>query len=204
MQLDRLMGFPRRLALDCGMDVILTVADLQPESGGPSRTVTALAAAVAAQGSEVNLVALEYGESEARPLVPAAPVRITLVPCRGTLCRRLRRSRVFAPTLRSLCRRDRHVVLHDNGLWLPTNRSAAAVARETGVPRIVSPRGMLTAWALHYRGWKKNLAWRLYQERDLATANVLHATSRPEAEDFCRLGLGQPIAIIPNDAPRAA
>jgi glycosyltransferase involved in cell wall biosynthesis len=72
------------------------------------------------------------------------------------------------------------------------------VARSTGVPFIVSPRGMLTAWALRFRGIKKRLAWLLYQRRDLLSAQVLHATSRAEAEGLRTLGLTQPIAIIPN------
>jgi glycosyltransferase involved in cell wall biosynthesis len=89
-------------------------------------------------------------------------------------------------------------MLHDSGLWLPTNHAAAQVARATGVPFIVSPRGMLTAWALRFRGLKKRLAWHLYQQRDLQTASVLHATSHAEADGFRVLGLKQPIAIIPN------
>ena len=57
---------------------------------------------------------------------------------------------------------------------------------------------MLSAWALGHKAWKKRLAWWLYQRRDLESARVLHATSAAEAEDIRRLGLRQPVAIIPN------
>ena len=72
------------------------------------------------------------------------------------------------------------------------------VARELNIPLVVTPRGMLTAWAFSYKGWKKRLAWRLYQRRDIAHAQVLHATSVQEADDLRALGLKQPIALIPN------
>jgi glycosyltransferase involved in cell wall biosynthesis len=64
---------------------------------------------------------------------------------------------------------------------------------------------MLTAWALKFRGLKKRVAWHLYQQHDLRSAQVLHATSQDEAEGFRALGLTQPIAVIPNgvEAPSA-
>jgi glycosyltransferase involved in cell wall biosynthesis len=102
------------------------------------------------------------------------------------------------------------LILHDTGLWLPSNRAAAQVARLVAddvrsrspsshrIKFIISPRGMLTEWALKFRSLKKRIAWALYQHRDLKSAHVLHATSRAEAEGFRALGLAQPIAIIPN------
>ena len=89
-------------------------------------------------------------------------------------------------------------IFHDNGLWLPTNHAVAFAAQRLKRPLIISPRGMLTTWALHFRGWKKRVGWWLYQRRDLQFARVLHATSRAEADDFRALGLTQPIAVIPN------
>jgi glycosyltransferase involved in cell wall biosynthesis len=48
------------------------------------------------------------------------------------------------------------------------------------------------------------LAWHLFQKRDLKSAQVLHATSREEADGFLKVGLRQPITLIPNgvDLPR--
>jgi glycosyltransferase involved in cell wall biosynthesis len=72
------------------------------------------------------------------------------------------------------------------------------LAREIGLPFVVSPRGMLASWAFRLHGWKKRVAWALYQRRDLKCAHVLHATSNAEAKDFRTLGFSQPIAVIPN------
>ena len=181
------------------MKIIFSIADLQPESGGPTRSVSALAEAVAHLDGEVELVALEYGDAFPKPMLTAgAQVKSVLVPCRGRVGQRLKWAGGFAAALQQRCQSAEKVLLHDNGLWLPTNHLAARVARAAGVPLVISPRGMLTPWAMRFHGWKKRLAWQLYQHRNLASARLLHATSRDEAEGFRTLGLKQPIAIIPN------
>lgn len=91
-----------------------------------------------------------------------------------------------------------NVILHDAGIWLPSNRYVAAVARKLGIPRMVSPRGMLSDWALNHSGWRKKVVWRLHQKRDLESASMLHATAAEEAEEFRSIGLCRPIAVIPN------
>lgn len=180
------------------MRILYTVADLQPESGGPSRSVAALAAAVAGSGVEVELLALEYGSGRNGPMIPQKPVQTTLVPCRGAVAGKFRSSPSFDATLLKHCQPNTGLVLHDNGLWLPTNHATARVARGMKIPFIISPRGMLTPWAMRFHGFKKRLAWLLYQRRDLQSARVLHATSRQEAKEFRALGLRQPIAVVPN------
>ena len=92
----------------------------------------------------------------------------------------------------------RAAAVHDHGIWLDSNRAAARVADRRSVARIVSPRGMLSEWSLAHRGWRKRIAWRAYQRRDLETADALHATSDLEAEEIRAAGIGVPIAILPN------
>lgn len=97
-------------------------------------------------------------------------------------------------------------VVHDNGLWLSHHHQLAVVARDRGIPRVVSTRGMLEPWALGHKRMKKRIAWAIYQRRDLKRARCLHATAAVEAENLHRLGLGVPIRMIPNgvDVPAAA
>jgi glycosyltransferase involved in cell wall biosynthesis len=193
------------------LKIVFSIADLQPESGGPSRSVSALATAVAELGVEVELLALEYGGGRNAPMIPQKSVQTKLVPCRGGLAVKFRRSPEFEAALRKGCAdcsevsgqrsvvgRPNNSIIHDNGLWLPTNHVAARVARRMQIPFIISPRGMLTPWAMRYHGFKKRLAWFLYQRRDLQSAQVLHATSHQEAAEFRALGLTQPIAVVPN------
>ena len=57
---------------------------------------------------------------------------------------------------------------------------------------------MLEPWALDYRASKKQLAMWLYQRSDLEAVRLFFATAHAEMESLRRLGLKQPIAIIPN------
>ncbi len=123
-------------------------------------------------------------------------VPTTVLDCRYTPFRQLRWSPKFSRVLAEHCQRSQ--VIHDTGVWLPTNRSAATVATKLSLPLVVSPRGMLSAWSLQAKHLRKKLAWGLYQKRDLQSAAVLHATSMQEAQEFRDLKLKPPIAIIPN------
>lgn len=178
---------------------MFTIAGLNPETGGPARSVPALCSALAVLEVGIELVSLDYGASVGNALVPTAPaLHTTLVDCSSPLARRLRWTPAFRTTLRRHCEETGCHILHDTGVWLPSNRTVAALSEQQRLPRVVSPRGMLTTWALQHRGWKKRLAWALYQKRDLRRAQVLHATSIDEADGFRALGLRQPIAVIPN------
>jgi glycosyltransferase involved in cell wall biosynthesis len=92
----------------------------------------------------------------------------------------------------------RPAIIHDHGLWLATNHHAARFARVHRIPFVVQPHGMLEPWALGYRGAKKRAAMRLYQRADLESARVLVVTSEAEGENLRRIGLAQPLAVIPN------
>lgn len=180
------------------MQAILTVADLRPESGGPSRSVPALGAALADLGVSTHLVSLCRNRASNHSVIDAHDkFKTVAVPCRGNIDK-ITGGGMFQKAVLGVCRSAKNVVLHDNGLWLGTNHGTVRAARIAGVPLMVSPRGMLTDWALRYNGWKKKIAWRLYQQRDLRLATVLHATSSAEAEGFRAVGLNQPVAVIPN------
>lgn len=95
-------------------------------------------------------------------------------------------------------------LIHNNGLWQPANHWAASMARRFGIPLVVQPHGMLEPWALKEKALKKSLGMALFQRRDLETAKVLVATSADEYRNLRRLGLTQPVAIIPNGIDLAA
>ena len=180
------------------VNVVLSIADLVPERGGPSRTVPALSSALGAEGMSVTLVTLDCCGESGRKFAPPPPVRTEFVRCTAPGLKQARWTPQFDARLRACCLTAGATILHDTGLWLPTNHAAASVARKLRLPFIVSPRGMLTQWSMAYRGWKKKLAWRLYQRRDLESAQILHATSREELDGFRAVGLRQPVALVPN------
>jgi glycosyltransferase involved in cell wall biosynthesis len=181
------------------LKVILTVGGLSPEDGGPSRSIPALAVALARLGVEVEIVTCESGSKQSPPLlIQDTLVKTHLLPRLCRTAQGLAQTNGFTKALRASSHGVKDCIFHDNGLWLANNHAVAFAAQRLKRPLIISPRGMLTAWALHFRGWKKRVAWGFYQRRDLQAAQVLHATSPQEAEEFRALGLTQPIAVIPN------
>ncbi|HEY1750146.1 MAG TPA: glycosyltransferase [Caulobacteraceae bacterium] len=162
------------------MRVLITATSLQIAYGGPAFSVSQMATALADAGLEVGLWSAD-GSAADTPLVPA-----------GSAVRRLRgdveaAAAEFAPE-----------AVHDSGLWLAHNHRIAGLARRRGLPRIVSTRGMLEPWAIRHKRWKKVLAWRLYQRRDLDRAAALHATAPEEAANLGPYRLAAPIHTIPN------
>lgn len=182
-----------------GPAIVHTVASLDAMHGGPSYTVPGLVRALEAWGARVSIVtggAMVAGSDTSR------------YPCRMQCARR---SGLFTiGTIRKAVEHEATAlgaeVVHDHGLWLASNRASARSARRLRLRLVVSPRGMLNPWALAWHPVRKRIAWRLYQQRILAGASLLHATSDLEAEGFRRLGLHRPVAVVPNgvDLPEPA
>jgi glycosyltransferase involved in cell wall biosynthesis len=160
------------------MKLFLAGASFDPSFGGPAYSVARLGGVLAEHGVTVGLWALDGTAA-------TVPAQSGLTPLGGTLSEAL--EQFGAPD-----------VIHDNGIWLPHNHQLARLARTQRIPRVVSMRGMLEPWAMRHRRWKKQLAWTLYQARDLRTAALLHATAEIEAENARALGLRGPFCTIAN------
>ncbi len=175
--------------------VIHTIVGLRLAHGGPSRSVPALADAQATLGERVLLVDTMFDEYAENGLpkkaqfigIPGANLWPTLC-CNRNLLRQMRG--IIAPSS--------SVVLHDHGVWLPPNRVLADLSSDPRVIRVVSPRGMLSDWALQRKWRAKTAVWYLWQRRALASASGFHATSEQEASEIRRLGFRQPICVVPN------
>lgn len=180
------------------MRIVLTIAGLGREFGGPSRSVPALAAALGRLGADVELMTTVPPGSDAPILPPEDLVRTHLLPRASRRTRWLARGNAFAAALRARGARQPDTVIHDHGIWLPSNHAVAVASWQLGIPRIVSPRGMLSAWALAAKRFRKSAAWTLYQRRDLMRAAALHATSESELADCRRKGYQGRIAVVAN------
>ena len=182
------------------MQIIMTVAGMHSACGGPSRTVSSLLTHLGRLGCHTELLTLDFGHQKYGESILPSPelVKTHLLKPSFTIGLFPFGVSQFRSQLEQSVRHHEPALIHDHGIWASTNHIAAAVARKTKTPLIVSPRGMLTKWALNYKKYKKQLAWQLYQRRDLQTVSLFHATSESEAMDLRSLGLRQPIAIIPN------
>jgi glycosyltransferase involved in cell wall biosynthesis len=178
------------------VEALHTVASTAAQYGGTSRSVTGLCSALADCNVRVRLVSCARVHEDT--VTPSTKVEVALVPERGLWGRWLRSPLGFTRVLCQEIQRQRPSLVHDHGAWLPSNYAAASLAHRHDLPFVLSARGMLTPWALEHRARKKQLAWRLYQERVTQRATALHATSEAEADGLRALGLRQPIAVVPN------
>lgn len=170
------------------MKVLLSVTSLWPEYGGPAFSVSRLAAELAGAGIDVGLWAPDQS-ALSTPVLPAA----------STV------KRFGGPLTQALDNFGRPDVIHDNGIWLAHNHQIAVLAAKRAIPRMVSTRGMVDQWSLSHKRWKKGIAWRLYQRRDLASAQCLHTTAESEAASVKSFQFGGKVCVIPNgiDVPDA-
>lgn len=171
------------------MQVIHTIGGLAVDLGGPSVTVPAICEHLRRLHETWKIVIVAGADARGAPNRLPASVPVIEVSS-GQYLRTLRRVADSEAQLTSL--------VHDHGQWLPINHASAVLARQRRLPRIVSPRGMLSPWTRNHRGWKKRAAWWLYAHRDITQTQVVHATSELEARELRALGITQPIALIPN------
>lgn len=165
------------------MKILLSSASFLPSYGGPAYSVRSLADRLARNGLDVAIWAPDGSASLATTRTdPAVEVACGL----------------HGPLDQVLSTFGMPDIFHDSGLWWRHNRAINAAAGRFRRPVVVSVRGMLEPAALKHRGWKKWIAWRLYQRRNLETAAALHVTSDLEAGNVRALGLGPEIICIPN------
>jgi glycosyltransferase involved in cell wall biosynthesis len=184
--------------------VVQVAAGLDEPGAGPSLSVRSLAAGLQDGGAEVELHCVRDWRGEPRPGPGPEPIRhrqdFATVPVLKALCLSgdLRRALNQAAAQAD--------ILHAHGLWLMPNVYPAWACRRAGKPFVLSPRGMLGEAALAFSAGRKRAFWRLLQASALADAACLHATAETERDEIRAMGLGNPVAVIPNgvDVPPPA
>lgn len=89
-------------------------------------------------------------------------------------------------------------LVHQHGIWTYLSVVCSDWRRRTKQPTVISPHGMLEAWALANSHWKKRLATRFYERANLATCSCIQATSESELASIRNFGLRRPVVLIPN------
>jgi glycosyltransferase involved in cell wall biosynthesis len=176
------------------MRVAHLIGSLEARYGGPSRSVRQLALATAANGHDVEIL------TSAPAALPDETVgRLRIRTWRrgwpATLCP--------IPELPRHLRAGTYDIVHHHGLWLRTLHYAHRKSQRDRIPFVLSPRGMMSAWAWRRQRLKKAIAARFIHPGALAGVSGWHATSHEEVEEIRSLGFSQPACVAPNgvDAP---
>lgn len=181
------------------MKVVHLISSVEEQYGGPSRSVRALAAEQARRHDVAlwvtRLGAPAAGETQVHEGLPVTTFRRNW-PDR------------FAPSrgMRHAALSTAADVFHHHALWLRTLHYAHLGARRAGGKLVVSPRGMMSAWAWGHHARRKRFARAWVHPGAFEAAAGWHATSGAEADEIRGLGFKQPICVAPNgvDAPVAA
>lgn len=173
------------------MKAALVTSSLSRAGGGVAAVVEDLSRALLAAVADVRVIGLRDTqwrlESANWNGAPASALTVRGPPAFG-----------YAPAALSLMRDMDASIVHTHGLWTYPSRAVSLWASRTRRPYMVSPHGMLDAWAMRHARWKKAIAARLYENAHLRGASCLHALCEAEAASIRSLGFTNPIAIIPN------
>jgi glycosyltransferase involved in cell wall biosynthesis len=169
--------------------------------GGPIRSVHGLASALAAQGHEVHVYTTNVDGDGELPVRLDRPVQIDGVNVSyfaTSIGRRLYRSAMMWQALHANISGFDIIHLHSVFLW-PTS-AAAQVARKSGVPYVLSPRGMLIKDLIRRKSSLAKRAWiAMFERRNIKWAAAVHLTSEIEALELRALGFPHArLAIIAN------
>lgn len=165
-------------------------ASISRAAGGLFWSVRGLCNGIVENGWEVKVFGGHDIYSERDKLI-WGNTQVRLFPTRGP------RAFGYQSGLVAALKEYRPNLVHVHGLWMYPS-VAVLRSRLHTVPRVISPRGMLDAWAVQNSRWKKRLAGLLYEHRHLRSATCLHALCDAEAAAFRDYGLHNAIAVIPN------
>jgi glycosyltransferase involved in cell wall biosynthesis len=174
------------------------VTVISEKASGLSNSVLRQCESLIAQGQAISLAALDWAP------MPSPPSFLRTFPL-GLGPRRLGRSPAMKQWLMTQAGCRSVDLFHSHSLWMMPSVYSCQVARQHEVPLVVSPCGALSERAFQSGSRLKRYYWTLVQKPALAAVTCFHAKAESEYQDIRRVGLRQPVAIIPNsiDIPPA-
>lgn len=180
-------------------DTLFLTTGLSRKDGGPFLSVSGLAKAVmktrrsrvSVLGAYRNAAEWEVDSEQWQPL-PVTAVQSRGVATAGPLAAALR------SVVSSAQSKRRRLIIHSSGLWDSASLAVSLSGVAGLVPLVMSPRGMLEPWALSHHRLRKRLALLTWQQKQLQSAAMLHATSDLEHQSIRSFGLRNPVCVIPN------
>ena len=159
------------------------------------RSALGLCEAISASNCKVNLCAVDLGNSFG-PLLTSSYENVAI---HSVPCRKLNSAFASESFRKMLAKTGQYAdVILSHGIWSLVCHDAAFFSKTLSVPHVISPRGMLEESALRRSAWKKAIAKYCYVLKNLKAAQCIHALTAQEAMSIRRMGLKNPIAIIPN------
>lgn len=171
------------------------IESISDRQGGPSAALVGLALAQRRRGSDVGVITADRDTAGSRlDSLRAAGVEVYLVP--PSLWTNRIANRPSPQVVSAVKASD---VVHIHGVWEQLLAEAATAASALRIPYVIRGCGMIDAWALKRKPFKKQIyiAWRL--KGMLERAAALHCTTRMEAESTGQLRIRfREVIVEPN------
>ena len=91
-----------------------------------------------------------------------------------------------------------HDVVHIHELWHFPHFAAYLSAQQENKPYCISIHGHLSPWALNHKKLRKQVYMKLFQNKTIERASVLHAVTQEEINHIKDLGITNETRLIPN------
>lgn len=171
------------------MRILHTVGGFTAAGGGVTSCLNDLIMSLQGCGDEVSLLTVDNGEPLA---APEGAAWLKTVPSD------YRTPIAWSRNLSKAIKQIHADVYHSNGLWMHVNHLTANKARESKKPLVITPHGMLFPQALQRSAWKKWPMRKLWFDRDIKQADVIHVTCGNEESAVREFGYKGRVELIPN------
>lgn len=180
------------------MKILLVIPYLASAYGGTSQVVTALAHHLGQAGMTVDIITTNAADGDTATVPtddwveePFYRVRYFSAWHRSDL--------IFSPGLLQwlLTHIHRYDIVHTHTLFSPLMALTHGICRLRQRPYVMTPHGMLDAWALAYKAWKKKLYYTAVEKAFLARSSAIQVLSTTESDNVAQLDHDQAV-LIPN------
>ncbi len=181
------------------MKVLHVIPSVAAADGGPAQAVVQMVKMLRSHGTDAQIVTTDdAGHGQRMNVEHAKVVEHSECPI-YFFPRQIRFYKMSFPLGKWLTEHVRdYDVVHIHALFSFASWAAGRACRESGIPYIVRPLGLLNRYGMEQRRpWLKKLSFRFIERRLLNGASAIHYTSQQEANEAAVLQLKAPAEIIP-------
>ncbi len=166
--------------------------------GGPIESVLGLCRSLRAT-VEVEVMTTDANGSASLAVPLGELVEVAGVPVRYFRCRRATGTAFSVDLVQALRGAiPRFDLVHVTGCFSILSTAPCLIARNAGVPYVVSPRGSCRRWGLSQKRWKKLPYWHLVERANLIRAGGVHTTSEVERAELAEIAPEVRSFVVPN------
>jgi len=182
------------------MKILHVIQSIDPAEGGPPVVATRLAAAQAAQGHEVHLLAYNTQRSHGaiekflEDLPGKERLKFHLLDP-PTKLEKFTGPRAQAALEKIIPQMD---IVHAHGIWNTVVRVACKICRRHSITHSICVHGMFDPWCMRQKSLKKRIAMKIAIYKMFDKCTFIHCLNKDEVEFVQSFGFQSSLEVIPN------